>query len=364
MSMARSRQAPLVKTAAPIVHAEDSQPNESIGKRRAIPSLVVPSQPPSRNDRKQWMNKRGGYQNPTGNYGESSSASGSRRGPYPTPIPPPRSAPTRDNPPYIPPIQTVHYPAAPPSFNRFAGPSNFRRSSLNNSSIFTPAPVHFMQTAAPPERESTLSMPIRAYPQIPFFAAGPSNIPTENTFNRPPPNPSSTAQPAPPRRPPPAVARVPSPHPSSTSTSASINSTDPTPAPQPAAAPSEQPTLGSPPPHKRRRVDEPTIKTEDAPVSLPRAPPPAPRDSSPPPTPQIKLEPRTPSPPPSPPPRRSATSGSKRYFPVPYDCTRASIDPEFVTNRRKWARSECGVLRDLGLKVAKFFFRAGTTGWS
>ncbi|KAJ7057780.1 hypothetical protein C8F01DRAFT_322782 [Mycena amicta] len=65
----------------------------------------------------------------------------------------------------------------------------------------------------------------------------------------------------------------------------------------------------------------------------------------------VKTEPRSPSPSP----RRAATSGSKRYFPVPRDCTR--LDPNYVANRRKWAQRESSVLRNLGLRVLKFFFR-------
>jgi hypothetical protein len=42
---------------------------------------------------------------------------------------------------------------------------------------------------------------------------------------------------------------------------------------------------------------------------------------------------------------------------VPYDCTRAARNTDFAANRRKWARRECTVLRDLGLHVEKFFFR-------
>ncbi|KAJ7442526.1 hypothetical protein B0H11DRAFT_2251414 [Mycena galericulata] len=132
--------------------------------------------------------------------------------------------------------------------------------------------------------------------------------------------------------------------------------------------PPEQTTardLNSPPPNKRRRLDEPVIKTEELPsIIQPRSPTPrtrspttaVPRGTTPPPTPvHVKHEPRTPSPPPADPPRRTATSGSKRYFPVPPDCTRRN--PEFQDNRRKWARRECVILRDLGLHIEKFFFR-------
>ncbi|KAJ7749283.1 hypothetical protein DFH07DRAFT_1062373 [Mycena maculata] len=100
--------------------------------------------------------------------------------------------------------------------------------------------------------------------------------------------------------------------------------------------------------------EPPAIKTEEL---APRLPSPAPntRDPSPPPIHRVKLEPRTPSPPPPDPPRRAVTSGSKRYFPVPRDCMRAN--PEFSTNRRKWAHREGAVLRDLGLHIDKFFFR-------
>ncbi|KAJ6499521.1 hypothetical protein C8R47DRAFT_1068466 [Mycena vitilis] len=116
--------------------------------------------------------------------------------------------------------------------------------------------------------------------------------------------------------------------------------------------------LALPPPAKRRRV-EPIVKIEETPILLPAQPSsppvelPLPARAATPPV-RIKLEARTPSPPPELS-RRSATSGSKRCFPVPASCTRAN--PDFAAARRKWGRGECAVLRDLGLKVEKYFFR-------
>ncbi|KAF7336080.1 NTF2 domain-containing protein [Mycena sanguinolenta] len=63
-----------------------------------------------------------------------------------------------------------------------------------------------------------------------------------------------------------------------------------------------------------------------------------------------------PPPPPANSSRLSATSGSQRYWPVPANCKRA-FDPEFDTNRREWLHRECDKLKDLGLKVVKYFFR-------
>ncbi|KAF7289960.1 NTF2 domain-containing protein [Mycena indigotica] len=82
-----------------------------------------------------------------------------------------------------------------------------------------------------------------------------------------------------------------------------------------------------------------TTSVEHRPVSTPQH------------LPVIKSEPRSPSPPP----RRSATSGSKRFFPVPQDCTR--LNPNYVANRRNWAQRECVGLRELGLHITKYFFR-------
>ncbi|KAJ7151010.1 hypothetical protein C8R46DRAFT_1043228 [Mycena filopes] len=122
--------------------------------------------------------------------------------------------------------------------------------------------------------------------------------------------------------------------------------------------------LDSPPPTKRRRISpSPAVKIEEAapllhsPPRVQASPPPAPRAPSPPPV-RIKLEARTPSPPP----RRAVRSGSKRCFPVPPECQKRipgsnTINPNFLTNRRKWARAEGAVLADLGLTVEKSFFR-------
>ncbi|KAF8190001.1 hypothetical protein K438DRAFT_1971487 [Mycena galopus ATCC 62051] len=139
----------------------------------------------------------------------------------------------------------------------------------------------------------------------------------------------------------------------------------------------------SPPPLKRRRIETAVkVKLEEVPSVLPpraanspppirieperRAPSPPPADQEPPsilpprarnpPSIRIKQERRTPSPSPEAPPRLSATSGSKRYWPVPNNCKRA-VDPQFHENRQAWLRRECAVLKDLGLKVVKYFFR-------
>ncbi|KAJ7207068.1 hypothetical protein GGX14DRAFT_636006 [Mycena pura] len=152
--------------------------------------------------------------------------------------------------------------------------------------------------------------------------------------------------------------------------------------PSPWNIPSDQTVLpletrvpNSPPPLKRRRIEpnetlpsrhasshvevattrvsSPVVKTEELPIAVSTS---ALRNPKPPLTPvRVKLEPCTVSPPPPDPPRRAVRSGSKRYFPVPHDCTR--MDPNFAANRRSWAYRECAILRGLGLRVEKFFFR-------
>ncbi|KAJ6590466.1 hypothetical protein DFH09DRAFT_205882 [Mycena vulgaris] len=400
MSMPRNfagnrRQGFSAKPAAPIVHAEDSQPNESIDKRRAVPSLVVPSKSQPRASDNKWAfrgknrGREGGHSNPPWkSFSDAGEASGSgsnsafrrARG---HPIPPPNRAPARDS---------SAWASTPSSFNRVpAAPSVHApisavnappaiRSSLPTppSNYFTqkPSPPTFDRVPAPPRARTTglltQSGPTRNHSaQAPAFgrvAVQPSTRPA-STFHRNA-SPSSSSLPTPTSDSAPAVAR-----PSVDSVSALLGLSGPIPISgaavidSPNAPPLSTPTsiiteqttlpvvpraLSSPPPLKRRRVDELFVKPEESPVLLP----PPPSGPSPPSTPvRIKVEARTPSPPPTDPPRRAVTSGSKRYFPVPHDCTRASLNPDYIANRRKWARRECTVLRDLGLHVDKFFFR-------
>ncbi|CAK5272131.1 unnamed protein product [Mycena citricolor] len=119
----------------------------------------------------------------------------------------------------------------------------------------------------------------------------------------------------------------------------------------------------TPPPAKRRRVQEREV--EEAPTSLN-----SPRRSvqfksepgslsplrTPSPTNQVKSEPRSPSPPPSSSlPHRAVRSGLKRYFPIPPDCERQDVN--YLENRRRWARREGSILKDLRLKVERVLFR-------
>ncbi|KAJ7152615.1 hypothetical protein C8R43DRAFT_1003079 [Mycena crocata] len=228
----------------PVVHAEDSQPNESIDKRRARDpqALIVTS-------------KRRGYQGRQSNYHQSHSYRNNNNSRY---------TPNYNNTPRAPPsISHVH--PIPPSWNASRA----------------------------------------------FNTASSSRVPSFTTTH--------TLTPT-------------------------ATSRDP----------------ASPPPAKRRRTNEPVVNIKSESISITSSP--APPFT---PAPSIKLEPRTPSPPPlSPPARRQLTSGAKRYFPVPFACTRASASQsqlgaphDWVAARRAWAHKEAAKLRALGLKVVKFFFR-------
>ncbi|KAJ7637040.1 hypothetical protein FB45DRAFT_908068 [Roridomyces roridus] len=96
-------------------------------------------------------------------------------------------------------------------------------------------------------------------------------------------------------------------------------------------------TFNSPPLSKRRRLDT------DVPVTIKCEPPPSPYYTP-------SSAPLAPLPP-----RRSVTSGSKRYFPVPDICKRDNA--QYQDNRRNWMLRECANLRTLGLRVVKYFFR-------
>ncbi|KAJ7615049.1 hypothetical protein DFH06DRAFT_128689 [Mycena polygramma] len=282
------------KPVATVAHAEDSQPNESIDKRRGAPALVVPSKakpPPPRPADARWGFRGKGWR-------------GGRGG-------------------------------------SFTPNHTTRNSARPDVQSFTP----------PPARNSGSSAgPVDAGRRVPYVAsvaskARPIPIPILPPSSARPASTSlvypSSSAPAPLNAPPLAQARHASP----------IHIPE-----QPIPIPPRD--LALPPPVKRRRV-EPIVKVEETPILLPPRPPsppiepPLPARAATPPV-RIKLEPRTPSPPPEPS-RRSATSGSKRCFPVPASCTRAN--PDFAAARRKWARGECTVLRDLGLKVEKYFFR-------
>ncbi|KAJ7039920.1 hypothetical protein C8F04DRAFT_1085331 [Mycena alexandri] len=350
MSLARNfdqnRRKGFTQGSSTISHAEDSQPNESIDKRRAIPSLVVPSKP---------LAARGGR--------------GRSRGWGNTPHNAFRG----------------HGNARLSNETKIRGPSARSSGSMNSGSGRTstghPIPV---PGNAPHQGPQVSAMPTNPFSHLAARAAnvlrnpshGPSFVlPNSHTVmrNRPPVSLASQASPQ-------AASDLYFQTVSKPTAHIPLNSSAQT--PDAAAAiivrprtpsPSQTTHLrvpDSPPPPKRRRISPaPAVKIEETSALLqspPRpqmSPPPVPR-ASPPSTPavRVKLEARTPSPPPSDPVRRAVRSGSKRYFPVPANCEKRlprtnNPNPDFITNRRKWAKAECAVLRDLGLKVEKFFFR-------
>ncbi|KAJ6571879.1 hypothetical protein B0H19DRAFT_1255807 [Mycena capillaripes] len=312
------------KPSAPIAHAEDSQPNESIDKRRAVPALVVPSKPkpPQRSADLRYGGFRG-----RGRGGGRGGASVPNHNAYKPPVHGgPQSLSGRG------------------SGSMNAGPVNSASGRIFDASRGYPIPRPFPTQQPNPylEHIARVSELARVPNQIPASARVASPIPFLNALSS-----TTHAQNTP------ALQRV-RPRPVSPAQTTPI-------------LPVASRVPDSPPPPKRRRIEQVVVKIEEPVVVLPPHPhPPSPHvgtaapdiHSSPPSTPpiRIKLENRSPSPPPADPPRRSATSGSKRYFPVPADCTKA-LNPQFAANRRKWARSECAVLLDLGLKVTKFFFR-------
>ncbi|KAJ7235576.1 hypothetical protein C8J57DRAFT_1728636 [Mycena rebaudengoi] len=361
--------------AAPIVHAEDSQPNESIDKRRAVPSLVVPSANQKQRlgnsgwvsrgyDRGRGRGRGRGLAHDSGDRRLAQQINGRSTSFSARDIPkmngggsgyasgyPPRNAAA----PVVP--QPTQHTAGIAHNNRvFSVPSTTSRrdsfaayavrpvsrySALLNSgqptaSSSSSAPPSWFR---PPPTSSSQPprVPVPVYPPIPYSvpeplsdAFGPSsNIPSSSV-------PATRSSPPPTKR-----RRIDTP---------AIRIVDP---PSVLSRPSA-PIPHSPP--SPIRVDALAVKTEESPSELPPSPPP-PAPRSPPPPICVKTEARTPSPPPANPPRRAVTSGSKRCFPVPYDCTRAARNTDFAANRRKWARSECTLLRDLGLHVEKFFFR-------
>ncbi|KAJ7070319.1 hypothetical protein B0H15DRAFT_1027784 [Mycena belliarum] len=393
MSLARNRHPPSVKPTAPIAHAEDSQPNESIDKRRAVPSLVLPSKSQPRSDYRhgfQGKNRgRGGIPNARGGHrnmslGQASPAPGSdstlpsrrvKGHPIPFPMPAqsapvPQSAPMRQG--Y--PIQmtkssaTRDYAAQPP-----AAPS-FRSAPISRRQDAPRRDYHTQPSAQPrvgpsftvtPRTENTQTR-VHSIQTVVPPRAGPSLIPrTENARTARPipkliqavvtlPHPQQTILQAVPRDvnspPPPKRRRVHEP---------AIKREEPAVTILPAAQ-SHAPNSNYPPPLTQPRAHEPNVKLEESvetipPVNQPHAQTPT-LPGPPLPPAHIKLEIRTPSPPLANPPRRAITAGSKRYFPVPSDCVRA-LNPDFIANRRAWARRECAVLRDLGLHIDKFFFR-------
>ncbi|KAF7323839.1 NTF2 domain-containing protein [Mycena kentingensis (nom. inval.)] len=216
-------------------HAEDSQPNEAINRRRVAPALVVPSNNPKGKGRANNYNQR----------------------------PPP----------------------------------NNRQSHPFPSQAFQPRPFQ----PRPFQRE---------FPNPPSNRT-PFAYPTNSGGGRPrfqnKPGPSYTPNPPQKRR---------------------HNDAD-------SAAPHNRSFL--PPPTRIKIEDEDVVIVSASTSRLSTAP--------------VKREYRSPSPPP----RSKGTAGSKRYFPVPYNCTRN--DPNWVANRRDWVQRELKVLKNLGLQVVKSFFR-------
>ncbi|KAJ7241031.1 hypothetical protein B0H12DRAFT_1134019 [Mycena haematopus] len=307
------------KGAASAAHAEDSQPNESIDKRRRAPSLVVPSKQNLRSDSHRGFRGRG---------------MGWRRG---GPLAAGHTA-YKQFPPNIP--RPVYTPPGP----------------TNSVSGRVPAEVSDASTRQPITHDSTEAVIVRPNPfyerrvrisdsgseLAPAIQASASRMSLTNVLD-------SNAENAPSA---PKAQAQPTLH----------NFVSPV---QTIALPVTSRVSLSPPPPKRRRVESIVrVKVEEFPSVLPPRTSPSPTALLPPhtsPSPtappvRIKQEKHTPSPPPADPPRRSATSGSKRYWPVPDNCKRA-LNPQFDTNRRDWLRRECTILKDHGLKVVKYFFR-------
>ncbi|KAJ7770636.1 hypothetical protein B0H16DRAFT_1516138 [Mycena metata] len=336
-------------------HAEDSQPNESIDKRRAIPSLVVPSKPlAARGGRGRGRGRGSTPYNPFRGHGNARFSNEAKVNGFPAhssgsinsasgrastghPIPVPRSAPNQEPQIYAvpmnhPPAKAANVPHYP---TKFLNPSHPPAVSTSSQTVMRNRPPVPLASQTSPQAASkpyfqTVSKLARAFPAHDSRTQTPD--PAAVMIVRPP--------------------TVSTPHITAAPQIAHLRVPD------------------SPPPAKRRRISPaPAVKIEEAPALLqspPRAqmsPPPV-LCSSPPSTPpvRVKLEARTPSPPPSDPVRRAVRSGSKRYFPVPAKCGKRlpgtnNPNPDFVANRRKWAKAECAVLRDLGLKVEKIFFR-------
>ncbi|KAF7326375.1 hypothetical protein MVEN_02623900 [Mycena venus] len=277
---------------AAITHAEDSQPNESIDKRRAVPALVVPSKP--RSAELKWGN-RGRGRDRYGGYSEAFTTSHTA-----TKLPPHNFAPS---------------PAGWGSGSTSSGSgrvSAVRDASrrqpiprdLTETVIIQPNPYYarFLMTSFALPQLRYLAPPISYYSYCPHFCF-PCTSPITFYLTR----------------------------------------------------------LRLPPPSKRQRIEHGVkIKIEEPPSVLPTraASPPAIRSSSPSSRPVcIKQELRTPSPPPADPPRRSATEGSKRYWPLPDSCKRALNPFNFEKERKDWLRAEHTTLRDLGLQIVRSFFR-------
>ncbi|KAJ7136148.1 hypothetical protein C8R44DRAFT_976835 [Mycena epipterygia] len=346
---------PIPRLSVPKAHAEDSQPNESIDKRRAIPSLIVPSKPQQRSDfRFRGRGRgRGGFTSghtfngprneAPGAFNPVHSSNGHRNGP--------RSDTTSNSAPGG--FKPAHSSNDPRNDATFApgasNPADINRNGFRNATWTVKADHSSNGYRNAPRKDAAEAFAVARGP----MNSGPPRVALVARGH--PPNASSASTPrvGPPSARPVPIFAPPSVRPVPISAPPPIQEKFPPPT-------TLQRDPRSPPPLKRRRINEPVIKTEEPPAVLPpRLPsPPAPplRVPSPPSTPaHIKLEPRTPSPPPADPPRRAVTAGSKRYFPVPPGCTRAN--PDFVANRRKWAQRECTVLRALGLRVHKFFFR-------
>lgn len=289
----------------PAAHAEDSQPNESINKRQAAPTLIIPTKQPRFTDSKRGFRggrgwARGGYYATAGH-----------------PINPPPRNPVHSVP--RPPAQIINsgskrVPTADPdAFSR----QPFRRDSAE-AVVIRPNSYYEQRTRVP--------------------ATTSTSTPTSGGFNADVHSRNATkGQPTP------------------MPTSSGLNAY-PTHTVNPArttALPTSR-VSDSPPPMKRQRIEPPVrVKVEEPLAVLPPrvdSPPRPPSSHSPV---RVKQEHRTPSPPPT---RPFATSGSKRYWPVPEDCKRA-FNPQFDANRREWLGHECDILKDLGLKIVKYFFR-------
>ncbi|KAF7348442.1 hypothetical protein MVEN_01361200 [Mycena venus] len=303
---------------AAITHAEDSQPNESIDKRRAVPALVVPSKP--RSAELKWGN-RGRGRDRYGGYSEAFTTSHTA-----TKLPPHNFAPS---------------PAGWGSGSTSSGSG--RVSAVRDASRRQPIPRDLTETV--------IIQPNPYYARVSddLVRAPPTTIPRPVSPNPTPNNFDSEIH-----------------TPLGDTIEATAQSrTTPTArtsvSPAQVLLPSTSRVSDSPPPSKRQRIEHGVkIKIEEPPSVLPTraASPPAIRSSSPSSRPVcIKQELRTPSPPPADPPRRSATEGSKRYWPLPDSCKRALNPFNFEKERKDWLRAEHTTLRDLGLQIVRSFFR-------
>ncbi|KAK7046774.1 hypothetical protein R3P38DRAFT_2875782 [Favolaschia claudopus] len=340
-----------------VPHAEDSQPNESIARQRAVPNLVVLSSKQhqqfphfNRGFRGQGRGRgRGGYNAPghaankpfpRGSVNNSAppsfprsqtAASQPQRAPFRAPDAPrvhairrdPEAAAARSNSVYETPLR-VSDTKLSKSASKAKASNHISSPTASFTTSSRPQNAHRRQAIPHDPRGGVAAQPNSGYGRRGHVSAlelGTTASTTSSVSHR-------SAYPIPPSTVPPVLYLS-------------------SPPPPPIASR----TLNSPPPSKRRRVDVVKIEPEEPPIHSIHPPTPP----FPPPT-QIKEEPRTPSPSP-PPQRRSAMSGSKRYWPVPAACNQIFNPEGYKNERQRWLRREHAVLKKLGLKVVKYFFR-------